>query len=259
MATGIPHWEDDPEAWDTIKLEVVERDPNGKKKTSKEHVLPGIWDVEDGNVKRIIEIKKGPGRDGATIKDQGMEPGQMRFVGQLQSDGDWTKLQAIWDLLIATTKGKARDPVKVTHPKLSFLKVDSVLLKELSTPTLTNGIMTVTISAIEYVEKPKKTGKKKVKQADALDNEFFQSRFHAAVAAGAGGEFNAVRGIREDQVFDNKTTDLSQQEDARAAAEKEAADNALKTQQKANSDFYTDQQAGKVPKFNSVAPQYSPK
>jgi hypothetical protein len=150
--------------------------------------MPGVWDVEDGNVKRVIDIKKGPGRDGATIKDMGYEPGAFTLVGQLLSADHWDTLQSIFDTLHATQKATEREPVYINHPKLAFLGIRKVYITELEIPRLDNGIMTTRIRVLEWTDKPKAIGKAKASTANleaelANTSEWLKSDFNAVVAA----------------------------------------------------------------------------
>lgn len=233
MAEGIPHWDDDHETWDTLKL--------------GNDILPGPWDIEDGAAKRVMDIKKAPGLDGATIKDQGYENGALTCVGQFATPEQWLEMQGIAARLRMTQKGKERKPVEISHPKASYLGITRVYITEVVVPKLDNGIMTATIRVLEYIEKPKKTKKTKAQAAaDATDNEFFRGRFNAA-----------REGQKGKNAFDNPGAQAEEQQ--RVLDQQKSDAEVVEEQRKANEDFYKEQEQGKIPKFNATSPQYSPK
>ncbi len=216
MAT--PHWDDDPETWDTLVLGT--------------QTMPGIWDVEDGNVKRVLEVKKAPGRDGATIKDQGYENGALVLRGQLLDPEDWETMQTIATSLKLATKGKARTPLAIGHPKAAYLGVQRVYVNEIEVPRIDNGIMTLSIRVLEYVDKPKGTGKKTVKTSENLEG---------VLARNFSGDFKGKNAVTAAPVV--------KQLDAKRARQLDQA----------NADFRADQASGKTPKFSSdpgKAPRY---
>jgi hypothetical protein len=145
----IPHWDEDPEAWDLLLLGT--------------QALPGVWDIEDGNGKRIIDVKKAPGLDGARVKDKGYEPGALVLVGQLCTAEEWELLQTVIEPMLPSKIGKGHSPVAISHPKAIFAKISQIYITEVEFPRLDNGIMTVTIHATEWTSEPKASqGKTKV-------------------------------------------------------------------------------------------------
>jgi hypothetical protein len=168
MATGLPYWDDDPEAWDTLILGKV--------------TMPGVWEVEDGDVKRMLEIKKAPGRDGATVKDQGYENGTFRIMGQICGAEMFAQLQAALVTLKATTKGKVRPPVEIRHPQLLLLGITQVNIVKIDVLRRDNGIGTQTITVLEYIPKPKNAGTKKPSSSPSLASEFVDEDFNAITA-----------------------------------------------------------------------------
>lgn len=143
---NLPHWDDEWEEWDTILL-----GPSGP--------LPGVWDIEDGNVKRVLDIKKSPGRDGSTIKDEGYENGRLRLIGQLTTKDEWKKLQAVIDSIHPKKRGSASEPFGIAHPKLQLLGIDKVRISSIDVPRIDNGVMTVTIDVVEWVPVAAKAAK----------------------------------------------------------------------------------------------------
>jgi hypothetical protein len=139
---SIPHWDEDPESWDLLILGT--------------NTMPGVWDIEDGSGKRIIDVKKAPGLDGARVHDKGYEPGALVLVGQLVDAEDWENLQTIVRPLLPNKKGKEHTPVAISHPKATFINVAQVYITEVEVPRIDNGVMTVTIHAMEWTAEPKK-------------------------------------------------------------------------------------------------------
>lgn len=142
---NLPHWDDEWEDWDTVIL--------------GSHRLPGVWTPERGDVKRVYDLKKSPGRDGALVKDEGYENGQIRLIGQFISADDWRAMQRVADEIHPKRKGKAREPLAIQHPALAFLSIFEVKVTGVSVPQLDNGVMTVEIEVVEYVKEPKKAKK----------------------------------------------------------------------------------------------------
>lgn len=208
MAEGIPHWEEDDQAWDLLILGT--------------NPMPGVWDIEDGNVKRILDIKKAPGRDGATIKDMGYENGALTLVGQLIGPDEWKKLQSIVSSLRMTQKGKERTAVAISHPKALYLGISQVYITEIQVPRLDNGVMTCQIRVLEFIEKPK-ASTKKVKTTPSTESEW-QKR-----------DFNSV-----------------------AAAKQLQADEARANQQQALEEAKKQQAEGRWPEFKQNTPAYQP-
>jgi hypothetical protein len=131
MAEGIPHWEENSRVWDILYL--------------KGHVFPGVWSVTDGNGKRVVDIKKAPGLDGARIKDQGYEPGSITFEGQFLAE-DWSVYETILaDLRLTLRKQKEKDgrlagEIEAKHPMLTMFGITKVYLTEIEFPRIDGGL-----------------------------------------------------------------------------------------------------------------------
>ncbi len=211
MAENTPNWEDEPVVWDTLKLTVK----------GDALLAPGVWDIEDGNVKRVLDIKKAPGRDGATIKDMGYENGSLVCRGQMLPK-HWDAMQNLARRLKLTQKGKSREPVLIEHPKARYLGISRVYITEIETPRIDNGILTASFRVLEYLDKPKGTGKAKTK--DSLEDELRRQREAEAT----------VRPWVNHYLSEEQTSN----------------------QNRATVDLQQRQQAGKSPQFTSNRPQY---
>jgi hypothetical protein len=161
MAGFTPDWESDSFAWDTLIIGT--------------NVLPGVWDIEDGNVKRVLDVKKAPGRDGATIKDQGYENGALVCRGQMLAE-HWETMQSIAQTLKLATKGKNRSPVLIHHPKALYLGITRVYIVEIEVPRIDNGIMTASIRVLEYLDKTKGAGGAKKSSQVSVEEELRRQR-----------------------------------------------------------------------------------
>jgi hypothetical protein len=214
---GTPDWETNPDIWDILKL-------NGK-------VLPGPWNVTDGNGKRVIDVKKAPGLDGARIKDEGYEPGAITFEGQFLAR-DWKAYEAIVaDLRPTLRKSKNKNgqldgDIEAEHPKLRLLGITRVYLTEIEFPDISpDKIMTARIHATEWTA-PKAIGKKKKPDvATAMETDPVLLRVR-----GPDDKVNYVDSFLADQNVSNAHN--------------------------ANAYFQDQQKSGYVPNFGDQSPAY---
>jgi hypothetical protein len=139
----IPWWyeDDDEHVWDRLQL--------GK------HVMPGIWKVSCVCA-RDIDKKKGKGKDGAKIKDRGYDAAEVSFVGKLESKDDWQALQQILPDIHPRKKGGKRKDMTAAHPSLAVMGVTRIYVKSIKAPEIEDGIMEMTIEAIEFIPSPPK-------------------------------------------------------------------------------------------------------
>lgn len=135
---SIPHWEDSPEEWNRLEL-------GG-------NVMPGVWDIDFPST-RNMDVKKAKGKDGARFKDEGYDPARIELTGRLVRRADFAKLVEIVDQ-INPKKGGKRNAYGIDHPKARFLGITLVYIVELRAPKVDRGILTMTIRALEYVDKP---------------------------------------------------------------------------------------------------------
>ncbi len=141
MAIGIAHWELDPNAWDRLILGTT--------------VLPGVWDVT-GSIARDITQKKGKGRDKAHFKDRGIQLGNFDLVGRFISPEAWAAMQLILPTIHPKKAGGLREPLFINHPKTQFLGISVIYIREIFTPQIDDGIVSIRMSAIEFAPPKKK-------------------------------------------------------------------------------------------------------
>jgi hypothetical protein len=118
--------------------------------------LPAVCEVT-GASGVDLDVKKAKGSDGATITDNGYTPAKLSlkatFVPQF-----FAKMQEICDRLNPRKPGGPRKPVEIRHARTDFLGIHSVYIQEISTPdTDDRGMMSLSISLLEWVPEPKKT------------------------------------------------------------------------------------------------------
>lgn len=190
MATGLPYWDDDPESWHTLVLGT--------------QPMPGVWDIEDGSAKRVFDIKKSPGREGAIVKDMGYENGALLLVGQIVGADQLAQLEAILESLKLTQKGKQRTPLAISHPKSLLLGITQVEVAEIEVLRIDNGIGTQNIRVLEYIPKPKTTGKKKPKDTPSLEQEVARTEEQKRIQR-ALDEFRARDAAKAWPEFQSKT------------------------------------------------------
>jgi hypothetical protein len=116
--------------------------------------MPGVWTVDFG-CRRPLDIKKPKGRDGARFRDEGYDPAPIQLVGQIQSEEDWAKLQTVMPKFRPRTLGRARTAIEIDHPSTALLSISLVYVVDIKAPVFANGIMTVRIEVLEYVDAPK--------------------------------------------------------------------------------------------------------
>lgn len=140
LGNGIPHWDEAPDEWDRL---VIGR-----------NVMPGVWDVEF-SCKRQVDVKKSKGKDGGRIKDEGYANPIIELNGKIATAEQWAKLQQILPTLHPKKKGSARETYGIAHPKTKLLGISTVYLTEIRAPQLSKGILSITITCVEFTPQPK--------------------------------------------------------------------------------------------------------
>ena len=144
-ASGVPFWLDvnDPLAWDTVIL-------GGD-------VWPGLADVSGSGVVRKIDVKKGKGNDGATIKDEGNELAKLTITLTIYNETDWQLLQTLLPKIHPRQTGGPRQPIEIIHPKAALLGIKYIYVTSVPFPDFNkkDQILTLTIEAIEFAPAPR--------------------------------------------------------------------------------------------------------
>jgi len=140
VGIGVAYWETDPDEWDRLGLG-----------TSS---LPGVWKVT-GSVSRDVEVKKSKGKDGARTTDHGYVPAKVTMVGRFVSLEAWALMQLLIAELHPPRMGLPRQPLQIRHPATQFLGIDTVYIESIALPELDDGILQLTIEAVEWRPLPK--------------------------------------------------------------------------------------------------------
>lgn len=146
-----PFWYNDfdPLAWDTVWLGGL--------------LFPGIASITGSGLKRKIDVKKPKGSDGASLRDEGMEPARLEIELVIYNKTDWEDLQGKWTIITPRTQGGLRTPLSIVHPLTRLMGINRIYIDSIPVPDFdkTDGFLTVRFSAIEWFPAPKpvKTGK----------------------------------------------------------------------------------------------------
>ncbi len=146
-----PYWDDNPIAWDAPIL-------NGER-------MPGVWKIRLP-VERILDIKHAPGNDGARITDKGYKLAPLDMEVQIADAETWKRIQGFIDKYHPKKKGGVREPISISHPETDVLKISKIYIHKIGPMTIDNGIMEMTLHAVEWVDTPKKVKKKAPKTVD---------------------------------------------------------------------------------------------
>jgi hypothetical protein len=138
---SAPYWDDAPEAWDQITIAGT--------------TLPGQAIISGDGIGRKIDVKSGPGRDGAKIRDRGYEPARFDIECITWTKEQFNELLPIVEQLQPKRRGGNRDPVDVSHPSLSILGIRSMYIEKVGMPISKSGRFHVPIKAIEWVTQPR--------------------------------------------------------------------------------------------------------
>src|SRR5574343_179882 len=137
----IPHWESDPDVWDTCLLGQLE--------------LPGVVRVD---VKRGLDIdkKKAKGKNRARLTIQGRRPADVTITVRLLSPGDWASMVDVLARIEPKPDAKPEsDCWDIAHPVAAARGVQSVMIEEIEGPQLVDGILEVKIKCVEFNPPPK--------------------------------------------------------------------------------------------------------
>lgn len=147
----LPFWYNDfdPLAWDTIFL-------GGE-------LFPGIANVTGPGLKRKVDVKKPKGSDGASLRDEGIEPARLEIELLIYNISDWEDLQGKLPIITPRKKGGLRTPLSIVHPLTRLLGINNIYIDSIPFPELdkSTGFLSVRFTAIEWYPAPKpvKTGK----------------------------------------------------------------------------------------------------
>ncbi len=140
--------------------------------------LPGVARVGGKGVEHQVDVKKSPGRDGATFTDLGRDLSRFTITLVLQSQVDWDGFESMRSSLQPLSKTGRLQALSVAHPAINALGVTSLYFTRIGVPHPGSviGTFEVELETIEF-RPPKKTAgsgtpKKDVKNWDGGGNGY---------------------------------------------------------------------------------------
>ena len=117
---------------------------------------PGLADVSGSGVKHRIDVKKTKGKDGSVLKDNGMDPAKLKINLRIWTAEQWSRFNELLPLIHPKRKGGSREPTELIHPQANLLGIKAIYINQIDFHDLdrSNRIMTVTMSAIEWIPRP---------------------------------------------------------------------------------------------------------
>ena len=121
-----------------------------------DNIWPGLAEISGSGVKRRMDVKKTKGKDGGTLKDNGMDPAKINISLRLWTAEHWKKFNELLPLIHPKRKGGSRTPTEIVHPQCNALGISTIYISQISFPELdrSSGVMTVSMSAIEWMPAP---------------------------------------------------------------------------------------------------------
>lgn len=139
----VPNWRTEGD-WDTLRL--------------GNEVMPGVANVQV-EFPSGLDIKKPKGARGATIKDQGAPPAELRITLELQHE-DMERFESVLRVLRPRAVAGARNPLEITHPQAALWGIAAVTVGPISSPMpQQGGTYIVAFTAYEWAPAPKKVKK----------------------------------------------------------------------------------------------------
>ena len=97
-------------------------------------VLPGLAKVAGPGVEHAIDIKKSPGKNGATITDLGRSLGKFTITLILWSTSQWDEFKKARGMLQPLSRTGQLQALKVRHPAINVLGIDSLYFTRVGVP-----------------------------------------------------------------------------------------------------------------------------
>lgn len=111
-----------------------------------------------------LDVQKPQGGKGASIADDGAPPATLTIEIEFVDNETLNDFARVVPLLRPVAKGKARDPLEITHPNAQLWGIDVVTIADISSPSPSpGGSMIITINAVQWFPAPtpaKKPAKK---------------------------------------------------------------------------------------------------
>jgi hypothetical protein len=146
---SVPFWGDpsvpeqayDPGAgspWDTAYLNGVQ--------------VPGYVRCEGDGPGRKIDVKSGPGVDGASETQQGAEPAKFTMTVRMWTKAQWDAWQALADTISPRLGKTPAKPVDIAHPNPNAQDVKSVLVEKISLVKVTGQVGELTVRLLQWTK-----------------------------------------------------------------------------------------------------------
>ncbi len=131
-------WDTNPKLWDTLVIDNI--------------ALAGVWEVEPVNgTVRNVKAKRSKGKDGAKLKDHGLEEANLRLTGRITS-GMWEDAKEDIYRLLPPTEGAEQAPHTVSHPMCAAMRIDKIIVRGIKPHPPDRGIMKIEINATKWVK-----------------------------------------------------------------------------------------------------------
>ena len=108
-------------------------------------VLPGLAKVSGPGVEQAIDVKKSPGKNGATITDLGRSLGRFTITLLLWSASQWDEFKQARGMLQPLSRSGQLQALKVRHPAINALGIDSLYFTRVGVPRPGSAIGTYEI------------------------------------------------------------------------------------------------------------------
>lgn len=145
MTTYAPWWNEAGEGqdqWDTLIM--------------AGNTWPGLATISGSGVKRRIDAKKTKGKDGAILKDNGLDLASISISLRIWTAEHWQRFNELLPTVHPKRKGGVRTPTEIVHPQCNMLGIKAIYISQIQIPDLdrSTGIMTIDFTAIEWVPAP---------------------------------------------------------------------------------------------------------
>jgi hypothetical protein len=120
-------------------------------------LIPGKVAIGDGSITRKIDVQNGPGIDGATMKFQSVDPGDLSIVVVIWTPDQWRAWQAFNESFLPKSGKKPPRAYSFYHPATAAIGIFQIVSETVGVPRFDEGkrLVSITIKARQYL-KPKK-------------------------------------------------------------------------------------------------------
>jgi hypothetical protein len=144
---------------------------------------------------RDIDQAKSKGKDGITLTDNGFNAAKIDISIKLFEEWHWLAIQNVLPNFDPKITGGTKTPVDIIHPTTSLSGIKYIYIQKINIGNPENGVLTITIEAIEWFPATKATSTTKKpkglngtdKNGGSFDN--FNVQPAAPSLGGAGDNF----------------------------------------------------------------------